>query len=300
MRVVVSGSSGFLGTALCASLRHDGHDVVRLVRRRPAEPDEAQWDPVRGLVNIADLDHADAVVNLSGANVGAQRWTRYYKRLLHDSRVQTTAVLAAALARLPVQPRVFVSASGIGFYGSDRGIDILDETAAAGGGFLAHLCREWEQAASPATAAGITVCHARFGAVLDRSGSAFAKMLPLFRAGLGGSLGSGAQYWSVISLHDAVRALRFMVEHAACSGPYNVTCLEPITNGEFSRRLAAMLNRPRLLPVPGLVLRVMLGQYAQEITGSLCVLPANLTETGFTFDHPDVTSVIRFALGVGR
>lgn len=296
MRVAICGSSGFIGTALTASLRADGHDVLRLVRRAAAEPDEASWDPARGVVDDEDLGGVEAVVNLSGANVGARRWTRHYKHVVRDSRVRTTAFLASVLARLPNPPRVLVCASGVGYYGPDRGDEVVDEDDVAGDGFLAGLCVEWEQAAAPARAAGIAVCQARFGVVMDKSGGGLARMLPLFRLGLGGALGSGEQFWSLVSLHDTVRALRFMIEQHGCVGPHNVTAPAPVTNAEFSRVLAAELSRPRLLPVPGLGLRAALGEYANEATGSLRVIPSRLTSAGFAFDHPDVTSIVRAAL----
>ncbi|TDE13469.1 TIGR01777 family oxidoreductase [Jiangella asiatica] len=296
MRVAVSGSTGFLGTALCASLAADGHELVRLVRRPAAAPDEAEWDPEKGIVPLARLADVEAVVHLGGANVGARRWTRRYKQLLHHSRVRSTAVLAAALTGLATRPRVFVSGSASGFYGPDRGHDFLDEDDLPGDGFLARLSQDWEQAAAPARAADIAVCHPRFGTVMGPGGGALGPMLPLFRLGLGGAFGDGEQFWSPVSLHDAVRALRFMIEEHGCVGPYNVTAPEPVSNGEFTRLLAAELRRPRLLPVPGFALRIAVGEAAGELLGSLRILPTRLTEAGFTFDHPDARSIIAAAV----
>lgn len=296
MRVAVAGSSGFIGSALCASLSADGHEVVRLVRRAATAPDEAHWDPEQGAVPLAQLADVEAVVHLGGANVGGHRWTRRYKQQLHHSRVRSTAVLAAALTTLATRPRVFVSASAMGYYGPDRGHDVLNEDDAAGDGFMARLCQDWEQAASPARAADIAVCHPRFGLVVGPGGGALGPMLPLFRLGLGGAFGDGEQSWSPVSLHDTVRALRFMIEEHGCVGAYNVTAPEPVSNGEFSRLLAAELHRPRLLPVPGFALRIALGEAAGELLGSLHVVPTRLTEAGFTFEHPDARSIIAAAV----
>ena len=189
MRVAVSGSGGFIGTALCASLQAEGHEVVRLVRREATDILEAQWDPARGHLDAGVLTGVEAVVNLSGAGIGQRRWSRSYRRVIHDSRIRSTALLASALAQLPEPPRVFVSASGISLYGPDRDAEALHEDSAAGEGFLASLCEEWEHAAAPARAAGVAVCHPRFGIVMDRGGGALGAMLPLFSWGLGGSLG---------------------------------------------------------------------------------------------------------------
>lgn len=296
MRVAVSGSSGFVGSALCASLSADGHEVVRLVRREATDVLEAQWDPARGHLDAGVLTGVEAVVNLSGAGVGDRRWSRSYRRIIRESRVRSTALLASAIAQLPEPPRVFVSASGIALYGPDRDAEPLDEDSAPGDGFLAALCEEWEQAAAPAKAAGVAVCHPRFGIVMDRSGGALGAMLPLFSWGLGGALGGGHQFWSPISLHDTVRALRLLIEEHGCVGPYNLTVPEPVSNAEFSRILAAQLRRPRLLPVPGVALQLALGAYADEVLGSLFVLPRRLLQAGFTFDHPAAWSIVRAAV----
>lgn len=296
MKVAVSGSGGFIGTALCRSLRADGHEVVRLVRRRPAGPDEAQWNPSQGRLDIGDLAGAEAVVNLAGASLGRRRWSRSYRRVIHDSRIRSTSVLASALTQLPERPRVFVSASGSGLYGPDRDDEVLDEDSSAGDGFLAQLCEDWEQAAAPARAADIAVCHPRLGMVMDRSGGALGRMLPLFRLGLGGSLGDGHQFWSVISLHDTVRALRFLIEQHGSVGPYDLTAPQPVTNAEFSRLLAHALSRPRLLPVPPFALHLGLGGFADELLGSLYVVPERLVQAGFEFDHPDARSIVRAAI----
>lgn len=296
MRVAISGSSGFIGTALVGRLRSAGHEILRLVRHPPANPNEIFWDPVGGGLDTRPLEGVEAVVNLSGESLGNRRWTPSFKELIHDSRIRSTTVLAASLASLNDPPRVLVSASGINVYGSDRGRDRIDEDFPAGDDFLAKVCIDWEAATSPARAAGIAVCHPRFGIVIDASGGALRRMLPLFRLGLGGTLGGGEQYWSPVSLTDAVSALQFLVEQHGCVGAYNVTSPEPVTNAEFSRTLAQALNRPMLLPVPGFGLRLALGEYSEIITGSLRVLPARLLDTGFVHEHPDTRAIIAAGL----
>ncbi len=296
MRVAVAGSSGFIGAALVAELRSAGHDVVRLVRHAPAAANEAQWDPEQGRVPLDRLVGVEAVVHLGGINVGSHRWTRRFKKRLHHSRIRSTTVIASALTGLALRPRVFVSASAMGYYGPDRGRELLDEESGPGDGFLAGLCQDWEHAAAPARAADIAVCHPRFGLVIGPGGGALKPLLPLFRLGLGGHFGNGEQFWSPVSLSDTVRALRFLIEQHGCVGPYNVSCPAPVSNGEFSRLLADELHRPRLLPVPGFGLRIAIGQASSELLGSLRMVPTRLSEAGFEFEHPDARSVIKSAL----
>lgn len=297
MRVAISGASGLIGTALGASLNSDGHDVLRLVRGRPAtSADQVAWDPAAGWLDVPRLEGVEAVVNLAGASVLDRRWSDTYKRVLRFSRVGATQTLASALARLDKPPRVLVSASATAYYGPDRGADILDEDEPAGNGFLAGLCAAWEAAAASAQQADVAVCHARLGIVMSSKGGALERMLPWFRKGLGGPLGGGRQYWSYVSLGDAVRALRFLIETHGCSGPYDITVPEPVTNAEFSRVLARALNRPTLLPVPASVLRIRFGDLAEDLMGSLRVVPGRLLDAEFDFDHPDARSVVAAAL----
>ena len=296
MRVAITGSSGLIGTALCGSLVADGHQVVRLVRRDPAAPDEVHWNPSRGLVDIADLEGIDAAVNLAGAPVGARRWTVAYKKKILASRTNATHVLATALAKLDHRPRVLVSASGIVFYGLHHGREFLDEDELPGASFLAWVSAQWEAAAEPAASADIAVCHPRLGMVISRRGGALARMLPWFRAGLGGPLGGGDQYWSTVSLVDTVRALRFLMETPGCTGPYNVTTPAPVTNAEFARVLAYTLRRPMLLPVPPFALRARYGEFAEDLLASYRAVPRRLLEAGFTFDHPDTRSIVAAGL----
>lgn len=296
MRIAISGSSGFIGTALSAYLTTCGHEVLRLVRRPPEGPDEAEWHPDNHDLDPAVLDGVEAVVNLNGANVGSHRWTRRYKRVIYHSRIDSTETLATTMAELATPPQVFITASAIGFYGSDQGHDVLDEDSQMGKSFLAKLCVDWEAAAAPAREAGIRVCHGRFGLVMHHSGGALGRMLPIFRRGLGGPLGRGDQYWSYVSLTDVVRAVRFLVEEHGLVGPFNVTAPEPVTNAEFSREVGQALHRPVLMRVPSVGLQAVFGEYAYEMLGSLRVVPRRLLDAGFVHEHPDPYSVVAAAL----
>jgi uncharacterized protein len=297
MRVAITGSSGLIGTALRGSFVADGHEVLRLVRRPAQSADEVSWDPVAGRLDPSQLEGVEAVVNLAGAGTGDHRWTRSYKRTIRDSRVRATTTLVGTLVQLHQRPRVLVSQSGIDVYGVGHGSDILDEDEPPGGGsFLASVAWDWEAAAMPAAAADIAVCHTRTGIVMSRKGGALAEMLQLFRRGLGGPLAGGEQYWSYVSLDDTVGALRFLTETHGCSGPYNVTAPEPVTNAEFTRVLAKALHRPAILPVPEFALRIGLGESADRAVNSLRVIPARLVDAGFQHRHPDTPSVVAAAL----
>ncbi|MEW2625442.1 TIGR01777 family oxidoreductase [Streptomyces sp. NPDC048106] len=297
MRVAITGSNGLIGSALVRSLLDDGHQVVRLVRAASAAvprdgSEVVHWDPAGG---GARLEGVEAVVHLAGAGVGDRRWTASYKREIRDSRVRGTHAVARACAAEAVPPRVLVSASAAGYYG-DTGGRPVDESAPAGDDFLASVCVEWEAAAEPAREAGIRVVHPRTGLVVAREGGAFGRMLPLFRLGLGGRLGSGEQYWPFISLTDHVAALRFALDTDALSGPVNFTAPEPLTNREVTRALGRALHRPALAPAPALALRAVLGEFATSLTGSARVVPAALSRAGFTFRHPTFEQALRSVL----
>ncbi|MFF4149854.1 TIGR01777 family oxidoreductase [Streptomyces sp. NPDC001651] len=296
-RIVVAGSSGLIGAALVRSLVADGHEVVRLVRRAPRAADEVRWDPDGGEVAAAVLAGCDAVVNLAGANVGARRWTDAYKESLRRGRVRGTAALASAMAGLKPgeRPRVFVNGSAIGYYG-ETGARAVDESSPPGEGFLPELCVEWEAAAAPAREAGVRTVFVRTGLVVAREGGAWGRLFPLFKAGLGGRLGDGRQYWSFVSLHDEVAAIRHLLDAEDLSGPFNVTAPEPVTNGEITAAMGRVLHRPALLPVPAPVLRTVLGEMAGDVLGSQRVRPKRLLESGFTFAFPDIDGAIRAAL----
>ncbi|MGW2398846.1 TIGR01777 family oxidoreductase [Kitasatospora sp. NPDC001664] len=301
MRIAVTGSTGLIGSALVRSLLTDGHEVVRLVRQRSrtgVQPDGTVgvgWNPTRLEIDRAGLAGVEAVVHLAGAGVGDRRWTEAYKREIRDSRVLGTETLAAALAELKEPPRVLVSGSAVGYYGQ-TGEQVIDERAPAGDDFLARICVEWEAATAPAEAAGIRVAHARTGLVLAPGGGAGGRLLPLFKLGLGGRLGDGHQYWSLISLEDEVAALRYLVDTPGLSGSFNLTGPEPVTNGAMTELLGRALGRPTPFPVPQFALKAALGEMAVEVTGSHRVVPERLLEAGFRFRQPTAEAVVRAAV----
>ncbi|MEU9730051.1 TIGR01777 family oxidoreductase [Streptomyces sp. NPDC048002] len=294
-RIAVAGASGLIGGALARSLTADGHEVVRLVRRAPRGPDEVRWDPEARSVDTAGLAGCDAVVNLAGAGVGSRRWTDAYKRRIRDSRVLGTAALAEAVAGLDEPPRVFVSGSAIGYYG-ETGDRVVDEDAPPGAGFLPELCVEWEGAADPARRAGVRTVCVRTGLVVSRDGGAWQRLFPLFKAGLGGRMGDGRQYWSYVSLHDEVAAIRHLLATEGLSGPFNVTAPEPLTNREITAAMGRVLRRPTPFPVPSAALKAVLGEMAGDVLGSQRVVPRRLSESGFVFAHPDIEGALRAAL----
>ncbi|MFB7178281.1 TIGR01777 family oxidoreductase [Streptomyces sp. NPDC056257] len=295
MRIAVTGATGLIGSALVRSLRADGHEVVRFVRRDPTGGDEARWDPARGYVDPAGLAGCGAVVHLAGAGIGDHRWTAAYKKEIRDSRVLGTAAIARAVAALDEPPAVLVSGSAVGYYG-DTGDRAVDEDAPAGQGFLPSVCVEWEAAAAPARKAGIRTAYARTGLVVAGEGGAWGRMFPLFRAGLGGRLGNGRQYWSFISLRDEVAALRHIIDTPGLEGPVNLTAPEPLTNRQVTAAMGRVLHRPALLPVPAPALRIVLGELSADVLGSQRARPARLLESGFVFRDPGIEQAIRAAL----
>jgi uncharacterized protein (TIGR01777 family) len=294
MKYVLAGSSGFLGKALARDLAADNHQVVRLVRREPSQPSEVRWDPAQGQLDTAALEGADVLVNLAGANIG-RPWTPTYRKLIRESRVSTTATLAAAAAQLD-RPPVFITQSGIGGYGKDCGDRELTEESGLGEGFLSDVVRLWEGAAAPAREAGCRVASLRTGVVLDGAAPAFRLLSLPFRLGLGGRLGSGQQYFPIVSLTDWLRAVRHVAEHDELSGPVNVTLPTPVTNQDFTAALASALHRPALFPVPSFVLTTALGEFAWELIGSKKAVPTKLLATDFTFAHPTLTTALAAAL----
>jgi uncharacterized protein (TIGR01777 family) len=289
VRVAITGSTGLIGTALAESLRGGGADVTRLVRRPPSGDAELRWNPAAsdGGLDPAALSGFDAVVHLSGAPVAGGRWTPARKRLLRSSRIGSTSALVRAMLSAAEPPRVLLSGSAIGWYG-DTGARAVDETVPAGLGFLAALVRDWEAAAAPAAAAGVRVVYLRSGVVLSRRGGMLRPLLPVFRLGLGGRIGTGTQYLSWISIADHLRAVRFLLDQPDISGPVNLTAPVPVTNAEFTRALAAAVRRPALLSVPGPAVRFALGELSAELLGSSRVLPSRLLQAGFNFDYPEV------------
>jgi uncharacterized protein (TIGR01777 family) len=299
MRIAITGSTGMIGTALTASLKEDGHEVVRLVRH--AHPDEAagerHWSPF-GEPDPKPYEGCDVVVHLAGAGLGDKRWSAAYKREIRESRIHGTDTLARSLAQLAEPPKALLSASAIGYYG-DTGADAVTEASPGAEDFLGSLCRDWEAATRAAEEAGIAVTHLRSGVVLDRSGGALARMLPFFKAGIGGPIGSGRQYFSFIGMADYLAAVRHIMDRTldgTMSGAVNVTGPRPVTNRAFTKALGHVLHRPTIMPVPGFALRVLFGPMARELTGSARVLPARLTESGFAFTAADPRSALRAAL----
>lgn len=299
MRVAVTGASGLIGAALVRNLRTDGHDVVRLVRREPAAADERQWQPSRRTVDPSVLDGVDAVVHLAGAGIGDHRWTDDYKRTVLASRVDGTTAIATAIAARPAgdRPDVLVSASAVGYYG-DTGDDAVDESAPSGQGFLAQVVREWEAATAPAAEAGVRVVTARSGVVLSAEGGALGKVLPLFRAGLGGRLGSGRQWMSWIALPDEIAALRFLIAREDIAGAVNLTAPEPVRNRDYTRAIARAVHRPAVAIVPPAALRVALGGFANEgVLVSQRVVPTRLEDAGFAFTYADIDAALDALIG---
>ncbi|MEV6486860.1 TIGR01777 family oxidoreductase [Streptomyces sp. NPDC051576] len=294
-RIAVTGASGLIGSALVRSLTADGHEVVRLVRRAARGADEVCWDPEGQYVDAAALDGCDAVVNLAGAGIGDHRWTDAYKKTVRDSRVLGTAALAEAVAALDRPPRVWVNGSAIGFYG-DTGDRAVDEDAPPGDGFLPSLCVEWEEATAPVQEAGVRTVFARTGLVVARDGGAWAKLFPLFKAGIGGRFGNGRQYWSFVALHDEVAAIRHLIDTEGLSGPFNLTAPNPLTNREIAAAMGRVLHRPSLFTVPAPALKLALGEMSGDVLGSQRVLPKRLLESGFTFAFPEIEGAIRAAL----
>ncbi|MCC5034649.1 TIGR01777 family oxidoreductase [Streptomyces sp. WAC 00631] len=296
MRIAITGSSGLIGSALLRSLRAEGgHETVRLVRRPPRAPDEAQWDPEGGSADAGALRGCDAVVHLAGAGVADHRWTESYKRTIRDSRVLGTTTIARALASLDTPPPVLVCGTAVGYYG-DTGDRETDESAPPGDGFLAGVCQEWEAAAAPAEEAGVRTVFARTGLVVAREGGAWGRLFPLFKAGLGGRLGNGRQYWSFIALDDHISALRHLIATASLSGPVNLTAPVPVTNREVTAAMGRVLRRPTLATAPAPALRLALGGFAEDVLSSQRVVPRRLLDSGFAFAHPTVESAIRAAL----
>lgn len=297
MRIAVAGSSGFLGTQLLSDLRNAGHEVVRLVRRDAAAPDEVSWDPSIGTVDLAALAGVEAIVNLAGAGIGDKRWTTAYRKTLYDSHVRSAAVVARAASELSPTVRTLVSVGAMGYYGNDTGGVRLREDSPGGSDFAARIIVDKEAAAEQAAEAGVRVVLPRLSLVMGSHGSTFGRrLLPLAKVGLLGPLAGGRSVWSVVSVQDTASALLFLLEDEATSGPVNVSAPVTTTNGEFTRLLGERLHRPTVLPVPAFGLRLVLGDFATDVLADFNVDPTKLVDAGFSFAHPDAAAVIDAAL----
>jgi uncharacterized protein (TIGR01777 family) len=294
-RVAITGSSGLIGGALRRHLEARGDEVVRLVRRDPSGPGEVRWDPAHGDLDPAALEGVDAVVNLAGVGIGDKRWDAAHKRAVERSRTDATWTVAQALAQVRARganPRL-VNASAVGYYG-DRGDEVLAETSAPGRDVLAGIVTRWEAAADPAREAGVPVACVRSGLVMSPDGGAFKPVLLLARLGLAGPMGSGDEWWPWISLVDEVRAITHLVDHPDLTGAFNLAAPGSARQGEIAKAIAAALHRPAVLPAPRLALRAVIGEFADSIVASQRVVPEALLSAGFTFEHPDLESAVRW------
>ncbi|NMO22904.1 TIGR01777 family protein [Pyxidicoccus fallax] len=298
LTVAITGASGLVGSSLTPFLTTGGHTVKRMVRGK-ADPSkgEVSWAPDKGQVDTDALEGVDAVVHLAGANVAGQRWTPEYKNVILKSRSEGTRTLCEALARMKRKPRVLVCATATGIYGS-RGDEPLTEESAPGGGFLADVCRAWEAATAPAEAAGIRVVRLRIGPVLDAREGPLAKLLPAFKAGGGGPIGSGQQWFSWVSLEDVLGLIHFSLFTEAARGPINTVAPGTVRQEEFARTLGRVIRRPAFLPVPAPVIRTLFGEMGQEtVLSGARVLPTAAERLGYTFIHRDLEDALRFTLG---
>jgi len=296
VRILLSGSHGLVGTAIIKSLEAEGHEIFRLVRYAPRSETEVEWSPDRYSIALAMIEGFDAVVNLAGESIAEGRWTDEKKRRIRESRVKGTKLLGDALANLTSRPKTFICASAIGYYGNRRD-ETLTESSAPGDDFLAEVCVEWEKATALATEKGIRVVNARFGVILDAHGGALAKMLPPFRMGIGGKIGSGKQWMSWIALDDVVGALKFALANETLSGPVNFVAPNPVRNSEFTKALGKALSRPTLFPIPAFGVRLLFGEMGEALLlGGQRVEPERLKSSGYQFQYSQLESALRGVL----
>lgn len=292
MKILITGATGLIGRELTADLIRQGHEVFRLTRSQPKEPNDIPWNPTAGEISTARLEGLDAVVHLAGENIAGSRWTAAVKERLRTSRVQGTKLLCDALCKLQSPPKTLIGASAIGYYG-DRGDEQLTEDAPVGRGFLAELCRDWEAAAEPARQKGIRVVHLRIGVVLTPKGGALAQMLTPFKLGLGGVVGSGKQYWSWVAIDDVIGAISHGLKHTEISGPMNAVAPNAVTNYDFTKALGRVLHRPTIFPLPAFAARIVLGEMADELLlSSARVVPQRLQQTGYQFRCPTLDGAL--------
>jgi uncharacterized protein (TIGR01777 family) len=297
MKILITGATGLVGTELASLLMTQGHEVFRLTRKAPREPNDIPWDPATGNIPKARLEGLDAVVHLAGENIAGARWTPAVKERLRASRVEATRLLCETLAELQAPPKTLICASAIGYYG-DRGDELLTEDSANGTGFLAELCRDWEAAAEPARKKGIRVVNVRIGVVLTPKGGALAKMLTPFKFGVGGVVGSGKQYWSWVAIDDVIGAIYHCLTRAEISGPVNAVAPNSTTNADFTKTLGGVLHRPTIFPMPAFAARLALGEMADELLlSSARVVPKRLQETAYQFRCPTLELALQHVLG---
>jgi uncharacterized protein (TIGR01777 family) len=296
LNILVTGSTGLIGSKLCVFLEKNNHRVLRMVRRTPVHENEVKWDPGSGILDKSNLGRLDAAVHLAGENIASGRWTAEKRRRIRQSRIQGTGLLAQSLADLPDPPRVLISTSAVGYYG-DRGEEQLDEESGSGKGFLPEVCREWESATAPAAKRGIRVVTLRVGMVLSANGGALALMLPIYRLGIGGKIGSGQQYMSWIAIDDVVGIIDNVLNSSSLQGPVNAVSPNPVTNSEFSKTLAHVLSRPAIFALPAFAARLAFGKMADEaLLSSSRVSPIRLMESGYKFAFPKLDGALRHIL----
>lgn len=294
MKILLSGSSGLIGTALIRFLQLHGHHVVRLLRSESKPtPNAIVWDPESHIYSLSDFEGFDAVINLAGENIASGRWTKTKKKKILESRVDTTKLLSNCLSKLKHPPKVLINASAVGFYG-DHGDSVVTESSLTGSGFLSKVCREWEAATDAARESGIRVVLMRFGTVLAPNGGALSKMVPPFKLGLGGQIGSGKQYMSWVAIDDVMQAILYVIQNASIQGPVNVVASEPVTNEEFSKTLGEVLDRPTFLTIPAFLAKIAFGELAEEgLLASTRAIPKRLTESGFIFRYPRLKDALK-------
>ncbi|HBB96833.1 MAG TPA: TIGR01777 family protein [Blastocatellia bacterium] len=296
MKIAIAGGSGLVGSALIPILQSHGNQITRLVRSSP-KPGEIEWHPNQDKVSALSLEGFETIINLAGENIAGGRWTDDQKRKIRDSRMNGTHLLSEAIAQMKSKPRVFICASATGIYG-DRDDETLDEQSESGGGFLAGVCREWEQATEPASKAGVRVVNLRMGPILARDGGMLSKLLTPFKMGMGGKVGSGKQYISWVALEDAVNAIKLAIDDESIRGPINIVSPNPVTNEEFTKTLGHVLNRPTALAMPAFAARLAFGEMADEmLLASQKVMPKRLIQAGFQFQYPTLESAMRKYVG---
>lgn len=298
MKIIITGSSGLVGTALVSFFRKEHHEVYKLVRvRADLQNDEIAWDPERGVINPNLIEGFDVVIHLAGENIMG-RWTESKKKRIKESRVKSTSLLCQSLNQLKKPPHVFISASAVGYYGN-RGDDILTEQSVKGKGFLANVCEEWEEATRLAAEKGIRVINLRFGMILSSCGGALKQMLPIFKLGLGGKMGSGNQYVSWIAIDDLVRAINYIIHQESLAGPINAVSPDPVTNEEMTKTLGKVLHRPTFLAMPTFMVELVFGELGKDVLlSSARVKPSKLEEAGFQYRYPHLEEALTAILNV--